>query len=116
MDSEHARILAELLRLHRWAGGDSTSAARVFGLMHGFETALRQESESFGISEETQDLVEDMLDDVENGKQSADGPSIKSRLHAAGVGEVDAGAVMRLCLLQSQFLDLKQATAVPFLA
>jgi len=45
---------------------------RIFGLMHGFESVIRQESEGFGISEETQEKVEDLLDDVEAGTQSAD--------------------------------------------
>jgi hypothetical protein len=96
-------ILAEILRLQRWAGGDSVSAARTFGLMHGIESVIRLETESFGISEETQRKVEDILDDVENGKQSTDGMSLKDRLRDDGVRESDASTVMELCRLQSRF-------------
>ena len=69
---QRLQILAEILRLQRWAGGESVSADRVFGLMHGFETVIREESEGFGITEETQDKVEDLLEDVESGKQSSE--------------------------------------------
>lgn len=101
----NAIMLAEVLRLQRWAGGDSVSAAHIFGLMHGFETELRQEREGFGISEDTQTKVEDMLDDVERGKQSTDGPAIKERLRQNGVEETDAHYVMQLCRLRSRFLE-----------
>jgi hypothetical protein len=37
------RILAELLRLQPWAGGESVSAARIYGLMHGFESVIQDE-------------------------------------------------------------------------
>jgi hypothetical protein len=99
------QILAEVLRLQRWAGGEHVSADRVFGLMHGFETVIRQEAESYGISEETQDKVEDLLEDVENGKQSPDGPSIKDRLWREKIDETDALRVMELCRLQSRFTE-----------
>ena len=96
-------ILAELLRLQRWAGGESVSAARIFGLMHGVESVVKSENASFGISEETQRKVEDVLDDVDRGKQSADGMSIKDRLRNEGVEETDAAKIMELCRLQSRF-------------
>ncbi len=105
LDFHQARILAEVLRLQRWAGGESVSADRIFGLMHGFETVLRQESESFGVSEETQEKMEDLLEDVEAGKQSPDGPSIKDRLRRDGIDETDAGRVILLCRLQSRFTE-----------
>jgi hypothetical protein len=99
------QVLAEVLRLQRWAGGEHVSADRVFGLMHGFETVIRQEAESYGISEETQDKVEDLLEDVENGKQSPDGPAIKDRLWREKIDETDAVRVMELCRLQSRFTE-----------
>lgn len=98
-----ARMLAEVLRLQRWAGGESVSAGRIFGLMHGFETTLRLESESHGISEEIQRKVEDILDDVEAGKQSSNWMSIKDRLHGEHISESDAILVMKLCCLESRF-------------
>jgi hypothetical protein len=100
-----ARILAEILLLQRWAGGQTVDAARLYGLKHGFETTLNQEEESKLITEETQDHVEDMLEDVDQGRQSVDGPAIKHRLLGKRVDESDAGKVMRLCQLQSRFLD-----------
>ncbi|MBN2293316.1 MAG: hypothetical protein JXM70_12875 [Pirellulales bacterium] len=96
-------ILAELLRIQRWAGGDSVSAGRIFGLMHGIESVMRQENESFGISEETQRKIEDLLEDVDNDKQSTDGMAIKDRLRRDGVDETDAATIMELCRLQSRF-------------
>lgn len=96
-------ILAELLRIQRWAGGDSVSAGRIFGLMHGVETVVKRENASFGISESTQRKVEDVLEDVDRGKQSADGMSIKDRLRRDGVDETDAAKIMELCRLQSRF-------------
>ncbi|MCL4202048.1 MAG: hypothetical protein KJ000_06120 [Pirellulaceae bacterium] len=96
-------ILAELLRIQRWAGGDSVSAERIFGLMHGIESVIGQENESFGISEETQRKVEDLLEDVDNDKQSTDGMAIKDRLRRDGVDETDAARIMELCRLQSRF-------------
>jgi len=100
-----ARILAETLRLQRWAGGESVSADRIFGLMHGFESVIRQEAEGFGISEDTQEKVEDLLEDVEAGRQSTDGRSIKDRLHREKIDEIDAEKVMLLCRLQSRFTE-----------
>ena len=102
---QQAQILAEILRLQRWAGGESVSVDRIFGLMHGFESVIRQESESFGISEETQEKVEDLLEDVEAGKQSVDGMSIKDRLRRENIDDMDAKCVMLLCRLQSRFTE-----------
>jgi len=104
-DFSLARVLAEILRLQRWAGGESIPADRIYGLMHGFESMMRLESEGFGISEEQQEKVEDLLDDVEGGRQSTDGPALKDRLRRDGIDEIVAGRVMRLCLLQSRFLE-----------
>lgn len=104
-DLYHTRILAEILRLQRWAGGESVSADRIFGLMHGFESIIREESEGFGITQETQEKVEDLLEDVEADKQSTDGSAIKDRLHRNDIDEIDAENVMLLCRLQSRFIE-----------
>ena len=106
-----AQILAELLRLQRWAGGESVSAARIFGLMHGFETVIREESEGFGVTEETQEKVEDLLEEVENGKQPVSGRSIKDRLRREKIKDSDAKRVMLLCLLQSRFTEAVEKIA-----
>src|SRR5262249_9572319 len=99
-----ARIMAEVLRVQRWAGGDSVSAARVFGLQHGFETTVREESIP-AVSEMIQDKVEDLLADVQAGKQKTDGLSIKDRLLQDGVDEEAARLVMEQCRLESRFPD-----------
>lgn len=99
-----AQILAEVVRLQRWAGGDAVSAARLFGLLHGFESVLDEERES-AIGRATQDKVERMLEDVEMGKQSPDNLAIKGRLHQTKVSESDAGRIMQLCLLQSRLIE-----------
>lgn len=98
-------LLAEVLRLQRWAGGDAVSADRIFGLLHGFESTLNQESESFGISRELQRRVEDIIDDVENDRQSADGFAIKQRLLSDDIDEIVAGHVIKLCILQGRFSE-----------
>lgn len=98
-------ILAEVLRLQRWAGGESVSADRIFGLLHGFESTLDQEAGSFGISRELQDKVEDIIEDVEHGRQSADGMAIKQRLLRDDIDETDAGHVIKLCILQGRFRE-----------
>ncbi len=96
-------ILAELLRIQRWAGGEGVSAGRIFGLMHGIESVIRQENESFGIDEETQRKVENLLEDVDHDKQSSDGTAIKDRFQRDGVDEADAATIMELCRLQGRF-------------
>ena len=82
------RLLAEVLRIQKWAAGEAISASRIFGLMHGIESVCRQESESFGISEAVQDKVEDILEEIETGTQKTDGMSIKDRLRADGIDEL----------------------------
>jgi hypothetical protein len=104
-DFAYSRLLAELLRLQRWTGGDAVSAERIFGLLHGFETTIRQENESFGISDELRNKMEDVLEDVEHGKQATDGPSIKDRLHSDGIDEMDAVTIMTFCRLGSRFTE-----------
>ena len=104
-DLQNARLLAEILRLQRWAGGEAVPADRIFGLMHGFKSVLCQEAEASGITSETQEKVEDLLEDVEGGKQSTEGRDVKGRLRSDGIEETEAGLVMQLCLLQSRFVD-----------
>jgi len=98
------RLLAEVLRLQRWAGGEAVPAARLFGLMHGIESVLDQEDQP-GISRDTQERVERILQAVDSSEQSTDGLAIKARLHQDGIDETDASIVMRLCLLQSRWTD-----------
>ncbi|MCE9561863.1 MAG: hypothetical protein K8U57_07400 [Planctomycetes bacterium] len=104
-DYRYTKVMAEILRIQRWAGGETPDAARIFGLLHGFESVCRQENESFGISEADQDKVEDMLEEVEAKTQSTDGMSIKDRLRDDGIDESVASCVMELCLLESRFTD-----------
>jgi hypothetical protein len=98
-----AKLLAEVLRVQRWAGGDSVSAARIHGLMHGFESVLKQELESFGVSEDVQEKVEQILVDIESGQQATDGLAIKDRLRRDHINETDAIRVLELCRLQEHF-------------
>jgi len=105
VDFNHARLLAEILRLQRWAGGDSVPAHRIYGLMHGFESTWEQEVASFGISKETQSMVEDVLDDIENNRQSEEGRAIKDRLRKDKIDESDAIKVCHLCRFESRFLN-----------
>jgi len=98
-------VLAEVLRLQRWAGGDAIAADRIFGLLHGFESIMTEEHESFGISREVQDRAEVILQDVENGAQSADGFSIKQRLLDDKLDETVVSDVIHLCILQGRFPD-----------
>ena len=98
-------ILAEILRLQRWAGGDSVSAKRIFGLANGFESLLDEEAESFGISRKLQEKIEDVFEDIEAGNQSADGISFKSRLHRDRIDESDAACVLQYCRMGGRFGD-----------
>lgn len=100
-----AMLLAEVLRIHHWAGGDQESLARAYGLANGFESVINEELESFGISEETQSKVEDILEEIDEDEGLAGGMSLKSRLREADVEEPDAGIVMRLCYLQGRHVD-----------
>ena len=98
-------VLAELLRLQRWAGGDlAVPASRIYGLANGFESALEDERER-GISRETERAVAAMLEEVEAEKQPADGSAIQERLRNDGVNEADAARVMTLYSLQERYTD-----------
>jgi hypothetical protein len=105
IDLQNTRLLAEVLRLQRWAGGDAVPADRVFGLMNGFESVINEENESPGVTEEQQEEVENMLEEIESGEQPADGMAIKERLHRDGIDELKAILVMKMCMLQSRFPD-----------
>jgi hypothetical protein len=106
-----SKLLAEILRLQRWAGGQPDRGAdRVFGLTHGFETVIQQEKQ-IGISEETQRHVEDILQDVDSGEQSTDGMAMKDRLYEKGISEPDAATVMQLCRLQNRFDEAVEKVA-----
>jgi hypothetical protein len=78
--------------------------------MHGFQSALEEE-QTLGITREIQDKVEDVLEDVEAGKQSADSTSVKSRLRQEDVRESDAALVMQLCRLQNRFPEAVEKIA-----
>src|SRR5258708_4177703 len=94
-DSRQNQILAPLVLLQRWAAGDSIDAARIFGLMHGFESIQRLDRPT-SVSEETQTLVEDILEEVDNDRLKATPAGIKSRLRAVNVDETVAAKVMHL--------------------
>ncbi len=115
---EIGRVLAEVLRLQRWAGGESVSAARIFGLMRGFETVLRAERECKGIDEATQDAVEDVLQEIDESEAALDGHSLKHIFYQLKIDETVAEDVMRLCQLQSRFNDaikrIAEAPGSPF--
>lgn len=49
--------------------------------------------------------MEDILEDVESGKQSTDGIAVKHRLLMDGIDETIAGDVIRLCILQGRFQE-----------
>lgn len=98
------QMLAEIIRLQRWAGGDAVAADRIIGLLYGFESVL-DDDDTFGISRETEERVEKVLEDVEAGEQSAESLEIKNQLRNVNVSESDAYRVMQFCLLQSRFID-----------
>jgi len=100
---QNAKMFAEVLRIQKWAGGESVDAARIFGLMHGFESTILKESEPKRLSDAVQRKVEDMLAEVDTGKLPPDGRSIKDRLWKEEIAEYDAGLVMQLCLLEDRF-------------
>jgi hypothetical protein len=102
--TSEAKILAEILQLHRWAGGSAVSLETIYGLANGVESIIA-EIRPKTISTKTQEAVEDVLQDVESGKQSSDGMAIKDRLQSDQINEHDASVIMRLCILQSRFGD-----------
>jgi len=104
MARELARLRGEILMLQRWAGGEAVPAVRLFGLLNGFETIIRAEG-IVGISKETQDRVEDLLEVVDRGEQPTDPVHVASRLGSVGVSSTDAATVMQLCRLQDRFLN-----------
>ncbi|WP_397568985.1 hypothetical protein [Schlesneria sp. T3-172] len=106
MNSHHvpsSLILAELLRLERWEGGDSIEATRIFGLLHGFESIVNAEIDSYGISEETQAKVEAFLQEIENEEATSDTNNVMRRLRSDNVDQSDAGKIIELCRMQGRF-------------
>lgn len=116
------RVLAEVLRLQRWAGAwDEASPARLFGLMHGFESALRKEFADegeeilgIGISEETENVVEEILQQIDQAIESErplDGQWLKGQLWEKSVSETDAIQIMRFLKLQNHLVEAIDAVA-----
>lgn len=101
-------LLAEVLRLQRWAGGESVSAARIFGLLNGFESVIDEETESFGVSRKTQSAAEDIMDELDSGKPVT-GMELKDRIRQAGIDETDFDRVVELCRLEERFPDALKA-------
>jgi hypothetical protein len=110
------RALAEVLRLQRWAGGECADglSARLFGLLHGFETILNEEigeeetGRELGISNKVQTQVEEVLDELD-GRDGDAGDftfTFKDRMHKLKIEETDADKVMQLCLLQDRFPEV----------
>ncbi len=104
------RLLSEVLLLQRWAGGPAVPADRIFGLMNGFESTLKEESSAVdgGISRAVQDRVEDLLEEIDSDTASTNPLSVKDWLWREGIDETVAGKVMQLCRLQSRFPDVIQ--------
>jgi hypothetical protein len=101
----YAKILSDVLHLHRWMGGDHVNLATIYGLANGIESVVK-ESVPRGISRKMQDKIEDVLQDVDHEKQSPDSLAMKSRFHSDGICETDAIDIMRLCVLQGRFTDV----------
>ena len=100
------RILAEVLRLQRWAAGESIDAATIFGLEHGVESVIDRLFECRDwLDRDTQERAEDIIEAVEAGSQSTDGMSIKNRLQTDQIDESDFSSVLKLLLLEGRFTD-----------
>lgn len=105
-DLKSAALLAEVLRIHRWAGSNEATAAKVFGLLHGIETVINpDDAEPMGISRETQDKFDDILDEIESTSQPANGMSLKARLRSDGIDEVDAKTLLDYYRLSGKFAE-----------
>jgi len=100
----YAKTLSDILHLHQWMGGDQVDSATIFGLANGVETIV-EESIPRGISRETQEKIEDVLQDIDKGSQSPESMAMKSRFHSDHISESDAITIMRLCVLQGRFTD-----------
>ena len=110
-ETANFRLLGELLRLQKWAGGDAIRSDRLFGLLHGFESVLDEECHD-RISRETQEAVEDLLEAIDRGDISPEGLSLKSKLREIKVSDEDAQLVVHLCNLQGRHADsIKKITS-----
>lgn len=98
-----AQILAEIVRLQRWAGGDAVDPSRIFGLMHGFESVISEEVASFGVSAADEEKIRDLLEAIEDGRQSPEGMHIKSQLRELKVDESTARNVMEYFWLGNEY-------------
>jgi hypothetical protein len=106
-----AKLLAELLRIQRSLAGDIVEGATIYGLAHGFESAIREVTESFGISEAHQRAAEDLLDEMDRAETTWDGPTLKHRIREKGISETTFSKVCKLCLLDSRFVTTIEALA-----
>jgi hypothetical protein len=100
------RLLTEVLCLQRWAGGsDAIGKARIFALLNGFESALHEDGDDSkrGISEVMQEAVEEQLEKVDNGGLSES--LFADAIRDAGIDKESARLVMKLCMLESRFVD-----------
>jgi hypothetical protein len=111
MDQSIGKLLSEVLLLHRWAGGEQVSLARIHGLANNVESVLKAEERDHLITEEVQEKVEDILEDVEAGQQDTSGMAIKDRLREEDIDEMDAKTIMRQCILESRFNEGVEAIA-----
>jgi len=103
------KLLAEVLLLQRLAAVDEVPASRVYGLMHGFESAIKAEV-PLPVTEDEQDKVEQMLEDIEYKKQKSDGLSLKDRMRDDDVDEGVAHRVMEHAAAAGRFVkEVKKA-------
>jgi hypothetical protein len=112
-----SRLLGELLLLQHWAGGNAVEPHRVFGLINGFESCLENELEEMhgrGISRETQERVENLLEAIDHGDESAAPTSVNDWLRREGIDKSVAAKVMQLCRLQDHLCDpIEQVVQAP---
>lgn len=118
LSADLGRILGELLELHAWAGStNSVSPARIYGLLNGFESVLEEERQQ-GISNETQEAVDEWLESIEAHDGELTGLHINDGLRRRGIDENDARRVLEWSLLANHYTDtierIKAAPGSPF--
>ena len=101
----YAKTLSDILHLHRWMGDDQVDLATIYGLANGVESVVK-ESIPQCISRKTQDKIEDILQEVDEEKQSPEYLELKTRFHSDRISEDDARTIMRLCILQGRFTNV----------
>ncbi|AMV33759.1 hypothetical protein VN12_16640 [Pirellula sp. SH-Sr6A] len=97
-------LLAEILRLRRWASGNPQLLARAFALESGFESAFSSEEYEFSVSIDQQEAVEDFLDAIDKDPNEPNSMYVKDELRRLGLDESVAWAVLELCLLEGRFV------------